>query len=87
MFKKILEDSKREVSGKNAKKYVSEIVQFHRIQATEGYNKAASLCKKIFEENGIEAEILEYDSDGKTMYLGFLSPEGWSIKKAVLKID
>ena len=87
MFKKILEDSKREISGKNAKKYVSEIVQFHRIQATEGYNKAASLCKKIFEENGIEAEILEYDSDGKTMYLGFLSPEGWSIKKAVLKID
>jgi len=87
MFKKILEDSKREVSGKNAKEYVSEIMRFHRIQVTEGYNKAASLCKKIFEENGVETEILEYDSDGKKMYLGFLSPEGWSIKKGVLKID
>ncbi|MCD6466928.1 MAG: DUF4910 domain-containing protein, partial [Methanomicrobia archaeon] len=47
----------------------------------------ASLCKKIFEENGIETEILEYDSDGKKMYLGFLSPEGWSIKKGILRID
>lgn len=87
MFRKVLEDSKREVSGKNAKEYVSEIIKFHRIQVTEGYNKAASLCKKIFEENGIETEILEYDSDGKKMYLGFLSPEGWSIKKGVLRID
>jgi len=43
--------------------------------------------KKIFEENGIETEILEYDSDGKKMYLGFLSPEGWSIKKGILRID
>jgi len=87
MFKEILEDSKREVSGKNAKEYVSGIMRFHRIQVTEGYNKAASLCKKIFEENGVETEILEYDSDGKKMYLGFLSPEGWSIKKGILKID
>ena len=87
MFRKVLEDSKREVSGKNAKEYVSEIIKFHRIQVTEGYNKAASLCKKIFEENGIETEILEYDSDGKKMYLGFLSPEGWSIKKGILRID
>ena len=87
MFKEILENSKREVSGKNAKEYVSEIMRFHRIQVTEGYNKAASLCKKIFEENGVETEILEYDSDGKKMYLGFLSPVAKAIRLSVLKID
>ncbi|MEA1994434.1 MAG: DUF4910 domain-containing protein [Euryarchaeota archaeon] len=86
MFKKLLENVQREISGKNAKNYVSEITRYHRIQVTEEYNKAALLCKEAFEKNGIKAEILEYRSDGRT-YMGFVSPEGWSIQNGLLTID
>jgi hypothetical protein len=87
MFTETLENLRSVISGKNAKRYVAEITQYHRIQATEGYDHAALRCKEILEGNGIETELLEYPSDGETMYLGFVSPQGWSVEKGILSVD
>ncbi len=87
MFHELMKRVEKELSGKHAKRYASEIMRFHRIQVTEGYNRAADRCKEIFEDNGIKTELYEYHSNGDRKHLGITTPEGWSIQKGVLTID
>jgi len=86
MISDIVKLLKKEVSGLNAKRYVSDISRFHRIQVSPGLEKAIEYVKSRLEEFGYQAKIYQYPADGKKEYLGFRSPIGWRIRDAELRI-
>ena len=87
LYRKILKKVEREASGVNAKNIVTEIIRYHRIQASPGFRKAATYCKKWFKENGLDsAEMLEFPGDGKQIYWSYRMPEAWAARDAELRI-
>ena len=86
MIDDVIKIFKKEISGQNAKRYVSNISHFHRIQASPGLEKATEYVKSKLLEFGYRAEKYQYPADGKAEYLGFRAPIGWKIKDAELKI-
>jgi aminopeptidase YwaD len=86
MLKKIMDEFSKETSGDIAKQHVEQICRYHRIQASPGYREAARWCKEALENYGLDARLLEYPADGKTMYWTQLMFKEWSIGKAELKI-
>ncbi|MHA1596351.1 MAG: DUF4910 domain-containing protein [Candidatus Asgardarchaeia archaeon] len=75
-----------ELSGNYAKRNVSEISNFHRIQASPGIKKAVMFVASKLKEFGIKHEVLSFKSDGKKKYLGWRSPVGWEVKKGYIKM-
>jgi len=86
MFIEFLNAIKSEISGIKAKRYVEGIAQFHRIQASQGYHKAALYVVNELKKFGIEAKIQKFISDGKTKYFDWPSPVGWDIEYGELRI-
>src|SRR3972149_264237 len=73
-----LEAIRDEVSGAAAKATVRELAQMHRVQASEGYRRAAELMKEratAFGLSGVEIEKLP--ADGETLYRHFRPYYGW----------
>ena len=73
-----LEAIRDEVSGAAAKATVRELAQMHRVQASEGYRRAAELMKEratAFGLSGVEIEKLP--ADGETLYRHFRAYYGW----------
>jgi len=73
-----LEAIRDEVSGAAAKTTVRELAQMHRVQASEGYHRAAELMKEratAFGLSGVEIEKLP--ADGETLYRHFRAYYGW----------
>src|SRR3990172_6727015 len=73
-----LEAIRDEVSGAAAKATVRELAQMHRVQASEGYRRAAELMKEratAFGLNNVEIEKLP--ADGETLYRHFRAYYGW----------
>jgi len=77
---------KNEVSGVNAKRYISGISNFHRIQVSPGLHEAIAYIESKLREFGYEPNIYRYPADGKTEYLGFRAPIGWKVRDAELKV-
>ncbi|MHA1506036.1 MAG: DUF4910 domain-containing protein [Candidatus Asgardarchaeia archaeon] len=75
-----------ELSGNYAKRNVSEISNFHRIQASPGIKEAVMFVASKLEEFGIKHEVLSFKSDGEKKYLGWRSPVGWEAKRGYIKI-
>ncbi|MFP3952184.1 MAG: DUF4910 domain-containing protein [Candidatus Bathyarchaeia archaeon] len=87
MYKSILKKIKGEVSGVNSKRYVRDISEFHRIQATPGFHDAAEYCVGKLGEAELEGvEVLRYPYDGEKRYLGQNSFQEWHIESAELRI-
>ena len=86
MITNVIDISKREVSGINAKRYVADITRYHRIQTSPGLHDALCYVKSRLEEFGYEPKIYSYPADGKVEYLGFRSPIGWRISDGELKV-
>jgi len=78
MSDEALEAIRDEVSGASAKATVRELAQMHRVQASEGYRRAAELMKEratAFGLNNVEIEKLP--ADGETLYRHFRAYYGW----------
>jgi hypothetical protein len=78
---------KEELSGENAKSYVAEIASFHRIQASTMFHQAAEHLKDTLLNIGLkDAKIEQFKSDGAKKYWTHISPMGWEVKSAELRI-
>jgi len=78
---------KEELSGENAKSYVAEITRFHRIQASTMFHHAAEHVQNTLVNMGLkDAKIEQFESDGAKKYWTHISPMGWEVKNAELKI-
>jgi len=78
---------KEELSGENAKSYVTEITRFHRIQASPMFHQAAEYVQNTLLNIGLkDAKIEQFESDGAKKYWTHISPMGWEVKSAELRI-
>jgi len=78
---------KEELSGEKAKAYVEQITHFHRIQASTMFHQAAEHVKQQLLNIGLQdAKIEQFPSDGATKYWTHISPIGWEVKSAELKL-
>lgn len=78
---------KDEVSGSVAKSYVAHISHFHRIQASTMFHEASEFVKAELQKLGLQdATIEQYPADGKTRYWTYISPVGWTVKSAELRL-
>lgn len=69
-----------EVSGEIAKDYVYTISRYDRIQASEGYHRAAEWIMNKLKSYGIDnAHIEKYVSNGEQKYYTWTPPMGWRI--------
>jgi hypothetical protein len=67
-----------EVSGAAAKTTVRELSLMHRVQASEGYRRAAELMKERARAYGLSGvEIEKLPADGETLYRHFRAYYGW----------
>ena len=78
---------KEELSGERAKSYVQQISRFHRIQASPMFHEAAEYVRDTLLQIGLEnAKIEQFTSDGSKKYWTHVSPVGWEVKSAELKL-
>ncbi len=77
MFNRLLDRVRSEASGERALQSVRVLANFHRVQASPGYDRAAAWLAEAFESCGLEVEIEAVPGDGQSRYLGQLMPEGW----------
>ncbi|MGD2248856.1 MAG: DUF4910 domain-containing protein [Candidatus Methanofastidiosia archaeon] len=87
MFKHIFKTVEKEISGKNAKNLAVGVTQFHRIQVSPHFRKAAKWCNRQLENYGLKTEIHEYTADGETVYWTSLLPREWKVESATLTIN
>src|SRR5262245_58301521 len=75
-------------SGEAAQEHVRAIVEHHRIQ---GSPMMAEVAEKVvlakLRAMGIQAEIEQFPSDGKTRYQTFTSPMGWDMLGGELWVE
>ncbi len=78
---------KEELSGEKAKSYVAEIAGFHRIQASTMFHQAAEHVKNSLVSLGLkDAKIEQFESDGAKKYWTHISPMGWEVQSAELRL-
>ncbi|MFX1575991.1 MAG: DUF4910 domain-containing protein [Promethearchaeota archaeon] len=76
-----------ELSGTIAKDYVSEIIRFHRIQASPGFHDAIYYVKEVVDKfPGIRTEVEVYPADGKTKIGQWTAPLGWRVANGELHL-
>lgn len=86
MFKQIIDLFASEVSPQRLFDHVLAISQFHRIQASPGYRRAAEYCIDRLLEYSPTARIIHYPADSGVRFWHYPSFEEWSAKRAILKI-
>ncbi len=87
MRSKIRKIVKEELSGDNAKLYVQQISNFHRIQASTMFHEAAEYVRDTLLKIGIkDAKVEQFTSDGSKKYWTHTSPIGWEVKSAELRL-
>ncbi|KPV65267.1 MAG: Peptidase family M28 [Candidatus Bathyarchaeota archaeon BA1] len=78
---------KEELSGENAKSYVQQIARLHRIQASTMFHEAAEYVRDTLLKIGLkDANIEQFPSDGSIKYWTHVSPMGWEVKSAELRL-
>ena len=86
MFKKVLESIKEELSGDSAKQFISELVNFHRMQASPGFSEAAKYCHRILSKFNLKSEILSFPANEENRYWTLDMFEEWDTSEATLHI-
>jgi hypothetical protein len=78
---------KEELSGNVAKSYVAQISRYHRIQASTMFHEAAEYVKNELIDMGLETAIIEqFPADGSAKYWTHVSPIGWTVTSAELRL-
>lgn len=78
---------KEELSGNVAKSYVAQISRFHRIQASTMFHEAAEYVKSELIEMGLNDAVIEqFPADGAKKYWTHVSPVGWTVNSAELRL-
>lgn len=83
MIRRWLAPVRAEVRGERALADIHAVTRFHRIQSTPGYVEAADWLRGELDRSGLGHETVEAVGDGRTRYLGMVSPEGWACRSAV----
>jgi len=86
MFKRILRELEKEVSGEIAYNYVSEISRHHRIQASPGFRAAVQYAVDQMRERDLKAEVDSYPADGETYSWSSFHFMEWECTGAELKL-
>lgn len=73
------------VSGGRTKGYVEELVRYHRIQASPGYDEAIDAVRDAVGRFGIDAPTSSFPADGATETYGWTAPIGWRIRDGGLR--
>jgi hypothetical protein len=82
MFQSLLEAVRAEVSGARALDTVRSLARHHRVQASPGYDEAASWLAGRLEASGLSVATEHVPGDGRTRCLGALMPRGWDCARA-----
>jgi hypothetical protein len=81
----VLEAFRSTVSGSIAKSHIIELARMHRVQATEGYHRAAEYVRDQAVIYGLEdVRISELPADGETRYNHFRAYYGWRADEGTL---
>ena len=75
-----------EFSGLAAHRYVGEIIQYHRLQASPGYRRAAEHAYQKLLDCGLEAEILSYPAREGVTFWAQPSFQEWEAREGVLHL-
>ena len=76
-----------ELSGEIAMHHLREITQHHRIQASPMMGASARYVRDILHSYGYEdAHLISFPSDGRITYQTWLSPVGWTVQGAELRM-
>ncbi len=86
MFREIIEAVGEEFSGLAAHRYVGEIIQYHRLQASPGYRRAAEHAYQKLLDFGLEAEILNYPAREGVNFWAQPSFQEWEASEGVLHL-
>ena len=81
-FEHILQSLTGSISGARANGHVGKIAEFHRIQASPGYDEAVRYVEGELRKLGVETSVSEFPADGKTETYGWIAPTGWRIGRA-----
>ena len=76
----------REFSGLRAFNYVAEISQHHRIQSSPGYRAAAQYCCEVWQNNGVDSQVVSYPSSYADSYWTQRMWEEWDCSQATLSL-
>jgi hypothetical protein len=86
MFEKTLAMVTGEASAERAYDHVLSVSQFHRIQASPGFRKAAGYCVDRLLESSPEAQVLHYPAEATAKFWHFPSFDEWVGRRGVLTI-
>jgi hypothetical protein len=77
-----------EYSGEAAQENTRRIVEYHRIQGSPMMSAVAEqVVLPRLKAAGLEANIEQFPSDGKTKYGTYISPMGWDMRGGELWVD
>jgi len=74
----------RLISGARAKRIVSDIARFHRIQGSPGYDDALDYVRGLLQDAGIETGVDRFPADGKARTYEWTAPPAWTIRSGRL---
>jgi hypothetical protein len=86
MFKRVIEELEREVSGEIAYNFVDEISRRHRIQASPGLRDAVTYAVEAMRRVGLDADVHAYPADGESYSWSSLHFREWDCRDAVLRL-
>ncbi len=86
MFDEIFAKVSVEASGERSFGHVVSISQFHRIQASPGFRKAAEYCVDSMLEKSPDAQVVHYPAETGVTFWHYPSFEEWHGRKGILKI-
>lgn len=87
VHRELYEAVRAEVSGSRAKRFVENICQFHRIQASPGFRAAAEYVLAELKRLGVRnCKIESFPSNGRRKYFTWHSPVGWEGKRGRLQM-
>ncbi len=84
-FEHILKSLTGSISGARANGHVAKIAEFHRIQASPGYDEALRYVEGELHTLGVETSVSEFPADGKTETYGWIAPIGWRVRSGRLR--
>jgi hypothetical protein len=76
-----------ELSGSVAKSFVADVCRFHRIQGSMMFHEVAEYVKAELLKLGLgDAVIEQFSADGANKYWTYVSPVGWAVRSAELRL-
>ena len=75
----LVETLANDISSQSIMNMVTRISQYHRVQGSNGYFKAAKYVQSILEKNALETKLYEFPANGVWEHWGWITPISWDI--------